>query len=183
MIVYVFSREDPPCKETNRTQAKNWEYPLACTPIIFKGFSEKAKRRILEAVLEPQKRTLGAIDVSLEDGVTFFTEVRLIYSESCSLTRVISLLISSSSEPKRKMRGTFGMLRMRIHCQVLQQCATLALLFRHAADTNVYNFAFYLKDQGPAEDADCEGETERVVPALQSVTAVSRRHLPCYLRP
>ncbi|KAG8923027.1 hypothetical protein FRC00_006721, partial [Tulasnella sp. 408] len=55
--------------------AKNWEYPIACTPIIFKGFSERAKRRILEASLEPQKRTLGAIDVSLEDGVTLFTEV------------------------------------------------------------------------------------------------------------
>ncbi|KAG9036301.1 hypothetical protein FS837_001707 [Tulasnella sp. UAMH 9824] len=115
-------RDDSICEKLGES-AKNWEYPIACTPIIFKVFSDKAKRRVLEAALEPQKRTLSAVDVSLEDGVTLFTQAE-------------------------------------------------------RAEENKEGDVRYVADEGtlptqstkvPEEDADCQGETKGVVPALRSV--------------
>ncbi|KAG8900311.1 hypothetical protein FRC01_010179, partial [Tulasnella sp. 417] len=62
----------------NRKQVKNsGEYPITCTPILFRGFSEKAKRRVLEAAMDPEDRTLGPIDACLEDGVIFLTTAKV----------------------------------------------------------------------------------------------------------
>ncbi|KAG8917413.1 hypothetical protein FRC01_002464 [Tulasnella sp. 417] len=55
----------------------SWEYPVRCTPIFFRSFSEKAKKRVLEAAMEPQDRTLEPIDACLEDGVTFLTMAKV----------------------------------------------------------------------------------------------------------
>ncbi|KAG8923012.1 hypothetical protein FRC00_006738, partial [Tulasnella sp. 408] len=116
-------RDETLCEKLGES-AKNWEYPIACTPIIFKGFSEKAKRSVLEAALEPQKRTLGAIDVSLEDGVTLFTEVERAEEKEEGDVRDVA---DEGTSPAQSTQ------------------------------------------QGPQKEADCEGETQGVVPALHSV--------------
>lgn len=116
-------------QETDPKQIKNaGEYPIRCTPIIFRGFSENAKTRILEAAIKPQNRTLGPIDVSLEDGVTFFTEVRLSYAQSYYLTCIIFFFLSRPGQLTRKKRRTFEMLRARVRRQLSHRYAAPNLL-------------------------------------------------------
>ncbi|KAG8945831.1 hypothetical protein FRC04_012278 [Tulasnella sp. 424] len=58
-------------QHSDKIQVKNAEHSsVNCISIVFRSFSDKARKRLLELALPPSQRTLRPIDVLLEDGVT-----------------------------------------------------------------------------------------------------------------
>lgn len=65
-------------QHSDRIQVKNPEdSSVNCTPIVFRGFSDKPREKLLELALPPSQRTLPPVDVLLEDGVTVLPRVRV----------------------------------------------------------------------------------------------------------
>ncbi|KAG8915686.1 hypothetical protein FRC01_003546, partial [Tulasnella sp. 417] len=100
-------RNEAICEKLGES-AKNWEYPIRCTPIIFRGFSERAKQIVLEAALKPQSRTLGAIDVFLEDGVTISTEPEAVEEKELDKVRGPAAASPSPVQPQPTAPGKGG---------------------------------------------------------------------------